>query len=151
MKKICAGQRLSKMLNALFCLVSCFSCVLFFMADVYQRTFTITVREDFAFGACWFCVDVGAYLCKDKRFHFWTHSVPLLGSIAGPEVVGTTSSGLRPSWGCSKQTLPLPERHEVPGCFSPGVKDKTDTYFMFLPFSPHFSCCCVVSHHAMLF
>lgn len=47
-----------------------FSCVLFFMADVNQRAFTIAVREHFAFGACWFCVDVGAHLCKEQRFHF---------------------------------------------------------------------------------
>jgi len=81
------------------------------------------VRERFTFDACQFRAGVGAYLCKERRFHFQTRAVPILGSIGGPEVAGTTPSGLRPFWGRSKRMLALPKHREVPGCFSPGVKD----------------------------
>lgn len=107
------------------------------MADVNQRTLTITVREHFAFGACRFCMGVGSYLRKEQRFHFRSHAVPILGSITGPEAAGTASSGLRPFWSHSKWALPLPKHHEVTGRFSPGVKDKTDAVIScFFPPAP---------------
>lgn len=94
-KKFCADWRLSKMLNAFLCLVGCFL-VFLFLWQMLNKAHLKLLWEQFALGACRFCVSAGAHLCKGQRCHFQIHAVPFSSSITGPEVAGSTSLGLQP-------------------------------------------------------
>lgn len=68
-KKFWADWRLSKMLNAFLCLIGCFPVFhfFFFLWQTLSKAHLKLLWEQFAFGACWFCVSAGAHLCKRSR------------------------------------------------------------------------------------
>lgn len=100
------------MLNAFFCLASCFLMCFIFVADVNRGTRKIPVREHAGFGAH---LGAGAAFKTCRGSMLGPRVFPFWGSVTG----ATSSPAPWLCWKCSRQALPA--HHEAHSWFSPGV------------------------------